>query len=408
VKGRALWILCLCQGLLTAGLALSFPFFALYLNKTRGVPMGWVGAFLSLSLLASAASHGWGGDLSDRLGRRRVMEAALWGRGLLTAALSAALWAQGPVWALVLLHMGASLVGFAFAPAARSWIADHSGPDERLHAYGWLRVALNLGWALGPALGGRLAGWSYPGMFAATALVCGVCGLLTRALKEAGEAPRQPAAPFHPADLFTAARDERFLRFSLYALLIGMVMAQMVVTLSVHAVTYAGLSDAQVGLLFSLNGLIVVATQNLVTRLIARGRLTTALTTGCLLYAAGYASVGFFSGLGALAASMTVVSLGEVTVSPSLQALMANLAPEGLKGRYVGFAGFMEQIGVALGPLLGGALQQSLSPRWPAAPWLAVCAVGLLAAAGFAQFARQLTPREEGLKDLELYDDRTL
>lgn len=406
MRGRALWILCLCQGLLTAGLALSFPFFALYLNKTRGVPMGWVGAFLSFSLLASAASQGWGGDLSDRLGRRPVMAAALWGRGLLAGGLSLAIWAQGPVWLLVLLHVGASLVGFAFAPAARSWIADRSSPDERLHAYGWLRVALNLGWALGPALGGRLAGWSYPGMFAATALVCGLCALLTRAL--GGEEPRPQAAPFHPADLFTAARDERFLSFSLFALLIGMVMAQLVVPLSVHAVTYGGLTDQQVGLLFSVNGLMVVATQNLVTRLIARGRLSMALAAGCLLYAAGYASVGFSYGLPALAASMALVSLGEVTVSPSLQALMANLAPEDLKGRYVGFASFTEQLGVAAGPLLGGALQQSLSPRWPAAPWLAVCAVGLLAAAGFARFGRRLTPREEGLKDLELCDDRAI
>jgi MFS family permease len=408
LEKRALWILCLCQGLLTAGLALSFPFFALYLNKTRGVPMGWVGAFLSLSLLASAASHGWGGDLSDRLGRRRVMEAALWGRGLLTGGLAAAVWSGGPVWTLVLLHVLASLVGFAFAPAARSWIADHVGPDERLRAYGWLRVALNLGWAVGPAVGGRLAGWSYAGMFLATALACGLCALLTRSLREADEVPAQAKAPFHPADLFSAARDPRFLHFSLYALLIGIVMAQLVVPLSVHAVTYGGLSDAQVGLLFSLNGILVVATQNLVTRLISRGRLTTALTAGCLLYALGYVSVGFFSGLPALAAAMVVVSLGEVTVSPSLQALMANLAPVDLKGRYVGFASFMEQIGVAGGPLLGGVLQQRLSPRWPAAPWLAVGAVGVLAAAGFYGFGRRLTVQEEGLKGVELYDDRTL
>lgn len=392
---RPLRLLCLCQAALVAGHALSFPFFALYLTRVRGLRPGEVGVFMALSMLAAAAGFAWGGSISDGYGRVRVMLWSLSLRAVLSAALAAALALALPVTALLALHALSGLVGNTFPSAVRSWVADNRPSRERVEAYGWLRMAGNLGWALGPALGGALAAVSYQAMFLATSFVFAFCAVAVRLSLGASEEPK-PGATFSPAGLLAPARDRRYLFFTVCAFLIAVVMAQLIAPLSMHAARYGGLDERRVGLLYSLNGLIVVLAQWPAARLIGRGRLSIALASGCVLYALGYASAGFAGGFAAFAASILLVSVAEVTTSPALQALSANLAPARERGRYLGFSGLMECLGWAVGPLLGGALQQALSPRWPAAPWLCVAALGLVAGAGFLAVRRRLTPEEEG------------
>ena len=235
-------------------------------------------------------------------------------------------------------------------------------------------------------------------MFFATSAFCSVCGVLL-ALGLRDKEGFQRSESFSASGLFSTASDPKFLRFGLCALLLTAVMAQMVVPLSVHAVTYAGLSESQVGLLFSLNGSVVVATQFLGARLLKNAPQSRVLAWGSLLYAFSYATVGFLRGFPALAGAMVAISLAEVAVSPALQTLSANLAPQGLQGRFTGLSGMMEHVGMAAGPLLGGFFQQHLSPTWPAAPWLLIGGVGVLASSGFLALGPRLSAREQGLED---------
>ena len=81
-----LWALLVCQCVLTAGLALSYPFFALYLHRVRGLPMGWVGAALSLMLAGTAVGQVLAGELADILGSKQVMEASVASRAMMVVA----------------------------------------------------------------------------------------------------------------------------------------------------------------------------------------------------------------------------------------------------------------------------------------------------------------------------------
>ena len=179
-------------------------------------------------------------------------------------------------------------------------------------------------------------------------------------------------------------------------------MAQMVAPLSVFAVSYAGLSEAQVGLLFSVNGFIVVAVQSAVSKYFSRHRLTTALAAGAGLYALGYGAVGCLYGFASLAAAMVVVSFGEVMVSPGIQALGVNLAPRGRTGRYAGVSGFALTVGHAGGPLLGGLGIEHLAPTRPYLPWLLVGLLSCLAGLGFFSLRKRLDRLQEGLPELPL------
>ncbi|MBI4424691.1 MAG: MFS transporter [Elusimicrobia bacterium] len=393
---RPLWTLFAAQALLVSGISLSFPFFALYFHRVRGVPMAWTGAALAVNVLVGALAHVVGGEVSDILGRQRVMRWSLILRAVTVAALAWAVWKEAPIPILLLLLFASGFVGHLFDPAARGWIADRCPAHERGRAYSLLRIAVNAGWAVGPAVGGALAQTSYALMFLATAAASGACAALVAAGIE--DAPGlRPRDVFAWRGMLAAGRDARFLRVSGLSLLVGVVMSQFIVSLSVHSTEFVGLTEGQVGWLFSLNGVLVVLLQYPATSWTGRRPITTAIAAGSLIYAVGYTLVGAAGGLAAMLGAMMVITLGEIVVAPGMQSLWANLAPAPMRGRYVGFGGLAYQIGSAMGPLLGGLGLQHLSPRYPAAPWLGVAGVAVATGAGFLMLSHALTPEEQGL-----------
>lgn len=391
--------LLLCQVVLTSGIALSFPFLALYLHRERGLGMGVVGAALGMNVICASLAQALGGEWSDIVGRRRVMRDSLAWRALAVGALAVAMWRRWPMVPLMGLLFASSFIGNFFEPAARGWVADRCPPSQRTRAYGLLRIAVNLGWAIGPAVGGALAKSSYALLFAVAAAACGLCAaLVTLQIEEVPGDRHEEGFTF--SGVLRAAGNARFLRVCALSLALGVVMGQLVVSLSIHATQFVGLTEAQVGWLFSLNGLWVVLIQYPATRWWSQFPLTTALAVGSLFYGMGYAWVGGAATLAAMAVAVSVITLGEITVAPSLHTLWANLAPPREKGRYVGFAGLAHQSGHALGPLLGGFALQYVSPLQPAAPWLAVGAIGAAVAAGFYAIGGDFSAEEQGLEPL--------
>ncbi len=389
--------LLLCQAVLVGGLTLSFPFMTLYLHQERGLPMGFVGLVISASLLATAVGQGVGGELSDSWGCKRVMAAGVAGRGVFTALMAWAIAADWPLPALALAHLCAAFMGNLYDPAVKSWVAQEHPASDRVRAYGLLRMAANAAWAVGPALGGFMAGFSYAMMFGVTAAVCGVALALLLWAVPPSPAASEREGGFDLVALASVARDPRYLRFCLLTVALGLMMAQLVAPLSVHATEHGGLTEVQLGALFAVNGGLVVLLQRPATSAVLGRRLTAAAVAGCAFYAAGWPFIGFASGWWALAAGMAVVTLGEVTLSPTMNALAANLAPERNRGRYLGFHGLSYQLGHAAGPLLGGLGIEHLSGRWTPAPWVAAGAMAGACGIGFHMLGKGLGPDEQGL-----------
>ncbi len=392
----ALRALLLCHGILVAGLALSFPFLTLYFHEKRGLPMGLVGLAVSGAVAAAAVGQAIGGELADVWGCKRVMALALFFRAGFTALLAAAIHGNWPVPAIIALHVGGAMTGNLYGPAVRAWIAFEHPAGERAHAYASLRVAQNAAWAVGPAVGGFMAGLSYSLMFAATSLSSVICLALLAWLVPAAP-PARSGEGFAWSGSLLAARDPRFLELGIIGLVIACSMAQLVAPMSVHATAHGGLSETSVGFLFAINGLLVVLFQQAATRFVSRHPLSRVAAAGCLFYVAGWSWIGFATGFPALAFGMAIVTMGEIVVSPSLEALGANLAPAGLKGRYLGFQGLLQSFGQALGPLFGGLGFQHFSGRLTPAPWIAAGALAGAAGWGFRRLGRRLEDAEEGL-----------
>ena len=169
-------------------------------------------------------------------------------------------------------------------------------------------------------------------------------------------------------------------------------MAQLIDTFSVYSVEIVGISKAQLGSLYTLNGLMVVFLQIPITRLLARYSLSAQLACGAFLYAIGYSLVGFLGGYEYFVLIIAVVTVGEIVMSPPSLALTSRMAPEGRMGRYMGIYGFFVASGWSFGPLLGGVVLDRFSGS-PAVAWMLISALAVIAGLGYLFYRRSFAAR---------------
>lgn len=383
---QALWVLVLSQLITSAGFSIALPFLSLYLYRDRGLAMTVVGAIALANGVVSALGRVAGGELSDRLGRRRTVLQAVGWRVLLFVGLAALVAVDGPVWAIVGVYLAVRITGALAMSAITAMVADVAGQDQRMEAYGLLRVGGNVGWAAGPALGGFMASsLPYWTLFAATAaLTLVACGLLLRHARE--PALETEAAP--PKQGFREVlSDRRFVAFVAISSLVFVVAGQLVSTVSVFTVDRLGFSEAQFGGLLTLNGLLVVAVQYPLARTLTRFPRRRLLAVGGALYGLGYLVFGLSAAYPVLLGAMVVVTCGEMVFAPNTLAVTASLAPTGRRGRYLGAFGLAETLGWSLGAFVGGILLD-VFPTSPLGTWGVVAGLGVVAAVAFSLWDR--------------------
>jgi MFS family permease len=131
-----------------------------------------------------------------------------------------------------------------------------------------------------------------------------------------------------------------------------------------------------------MNGIIVVISQYPVARWVDRLPRATGLILGSLMYGIGYLSMGWVGSFSLTLPVIVAVTAGEVVFTPLTLSVVADIAPEEKRGRYMGFFGLSQTLGVSFGPLLGGVLLDAF-PTDPRFIWGLIALVAFIAAAGF-------------------------
>ena len=394
---RGLWALVVGRFTLAAGFSLFYPFIAVYLKERLHLSNSVVAGLFAVSGLAVCAGMLIGGELADRIGSRRVMLTSLLMRILFALAYSACIvWgASFPVFAAV--HILNSVLFGLYEPASQALVTDLIGERDRVHGFSLLRIGGNAGWAIGPAVGGFIAERSYGIAFDVSAAAYLVAAVMTF-LWVPNPGPARPHDGFRwraMSGVFgQVAADVRFRHICLLAVFLGMTMGQLVLGMSLYCTQELHLPTSQIGWLLTLNGSIVVALQVPISRMLRKPRLTTSLALGSLLYAVGYAGMGLSSGFRGLAIAMTVVTLGEIIVSPTMDALAANLSPAKFRGRYRGVFSLAQQGGRVLGQPTCGLLLDYL-PGHRIAQWLILATPAAIASVGYLALRRRISPEEE-------------
>jgi MFS family permease len=278
-----------------------------------------------------------------------------------------------------------------FDPASNAMIADVVEPSKRLEAYSFLRIAQNIGWALGPMIGGILTIWvSFSTLFLLGSIATfGVTVFLYLYIEESLR-PGQAAQRFSLRDVGHVTSDRTFMTYCLVSILLFIMFGQMSSTYAVFSTDTVGLSIPEVGYLWAWNGLLVIVLQFPIARWVSPYKMSSVMAFGALLYAVGYGITGFATGFLFLLMNMTIITFGEMVVSPAAMNLTANMSPENERGRYMGVFGLFSSIGFSMGPFVGGVIMDSVTQN-DVLMWAAIGSFGVLAALGYWFLGRRLS-----------------
>ena len=356
-----------------------WPFLTIYLTR-QGYSL--TAASLAVSAFGAGALLGGigGGWLADHFGRRNTIVFGTLG----AASCVMLLYAAHSLPAIVAASALIGVCGGTYHPAAGALLADIVPPEQRIRAYSAFRLAANAGFACGTAAGGVLVNYSLFWLFAGDALTTAAYGVIALLWLPHGLRAQTQHAPWHAA-LTTLARDRVFQRLWLAAFGSACIAMQFASTYSLHVIQrgvtldLAGLHlgpETVYGLLISWNCGLVVLAELPLTSWTMRFHPRRVMALGYLLEGLGFALNGAAFSIFALWIGMTIFTVGEMISAPTASALVARLAPEHLRGRYMGALALSWNSAGIAGPLLGFRLF-----AWhPNALWLACAVLGVASA----------------------------
>jgi MFS family permease len=344
--------------------AFVLPFLALYVSVRLGLGPGVASLTLGCYGVGSLVGSLAGGQLADRFGRRVVMVGALAGSALMLVALSR--FRSAP--AVLAATFGLSLVSDMYRPAMQAFIADVVPVEQRAHAFGLNYLAINLGFAVAPFVGGMLAEHSFSLLFYVDAVTSGLfAALIALALPESLPAPT-PSQRGQPREGFLAAsrrilRHGVFVAFCAALFLVTLCYAQAFATLPL-SMNALGIGEKVYGRIIAVNGMMIVAFQLLVTSAVVRFDRTLMMALSAVLVGTGFALNAFAVTWLGLVGAVVVWTIGEMMQSPLVGPIVADLAPTPLRARYMAFSGFAFSGGAALGSVFGGYLFAAWGRVW--------------------------------------------
>ena len=373
----------------TIGTSMIFPFLTIYVSERLDLPLTEVAWLITLNgAVALLASFG-AGPAADRLGRKWIMVISLLGNGA----------------TYYLLGQASTYLAFAILMASRGFfmplykvgtnamISDLVPPEQRPDAFALMRIADNVGIAIGPAIGGIMVATSYGIGFAIASITLISFGLLIAVFARETAPAIKEEASLQVTGLGgygRVVRDREFMTFIFSFTLFKVCSVMLWAFSAVYAKQNFQLSESQFGFIPATNALMVVLFQVGVTKITKRYLPLPVLSIGTLIYALGVGSMALGQGFWGFWLSFVVLTVGELMIMPTSSSYVANMAPVDMRGRYMSSFSFSQGIARSVAPLFGGMLNDFIGPQ---AIWYGGGMMGLSSAACFAWMARRYAPR---------------
>lgn len=345
------------------------PFLAMFMSR-RGFTAADAGyavlAYGAGGFLCSFAA----GPLADRLGRNRVLAAAL----ALEAVMVFLLGQQTTFAGITLMTFLAGFAGQGVSPAVNGLVGDIVPAAQRLHAQLALRLAINAGFAFGPAVAGFVAVHSYSALFATDAVTSLIFATMALFFLPRGTSTPREHAGWGPA-LAALRRTPGMLSVLLAGVCCSFLFRQISTSLNLE-VLQRGFAESTAGMLMSMNGFIIICVEIPLMAATAWLSLRAGMGIGVALMGCSLTLNAIHGPIWLLFASMAAFTLGEMLTLPRQATLVVELSPPDMRARFSGFTGFAWVLGNMSGALIGINLH-----AWnPAIMWCSCGLVGLAAA----------------------------
>lgn len=390
------------------GTGLVLPFWVVYLHEIRGFSLEVVGLLIAGMSAAGVATSIPGGTLIDRIGPRRAMVGVLVSSVIGETVMAFA--ANLPT-----AILGIAIIGGGFGlgwPSAQAMVSSVVPSEIRARYFGMNFSLLNLGIGIGGIVGGMVVDVDRPFTFQAMYLgnaVSYLPGLFLMLVPLRHVGGPVPASHEHAEDaggvsylaVLRAPAMGALCTLIFVSAFVG--YAQLNSGMPAYARAISDVSTRGLGLAFAANTVVIVLLQLLVLQRIEGRRRTRVIVVMAFVWAASWALLGasgLFPGtVGAtffVAACASVFALGETLLQPTIPAIVNDLAPAHLRGRYNGLTSGCFQGASILGPVVAGFLiGHSLH-----LPYLVALVVGcgLVAWLSVGRLEGQLDDRPNGLR----------
>ncbi|USK34916.1 MFS transporter [Bacillus sp. F19] len=346
--------------------SMSIPFLAIYLTQVKGVSASMTGTIIAVSSLAGILSSFYGGYLSDKLGREKVLLTSIF------------------LWILVFIGFGVadSVLSFfimnalngvcrsVFEPTTRALLSDITDQKNKLLIFNLRYAAINVGVVFGPILGIFLgsAKTTFPFYIAAAIYTLyGISLLLTFMKTElASEADDTARISFREA--FHVTRKDKLLLLTLVGIILCITgFSQLTSTLPQYFAMSPEIKDGAktFSILLSLNAVVVLIFQYPVVRIARNYSPIRSIMLGNLFVGLSLFSFAFAKSIWMIGLVVIFFTVGEVLLFSMMDVLIDEISNPDMKGTYFGAMGFT-QLGNVLGPWIGGLLLDSYGVSDPA------------------------------------------
>jgi len=376
----ATWWLALVMFVNRAG-TMVLPFLTVYLREDMHYSIAAAGWEVALFGIGALLGNFIGGRLTDKIGFSPVQFWSLFLNGVLFIVLGQmrTFWQIGSCMFII------GVVGEAFRPANAAAVANYSRPENRTRSYSLNRLAINLGFSIGPAVGGLLA---FRYLFWADGITCMLAALLLRvALPPVITANKREGDAKAKQNSSSVWKDEVYLRFTFFIFLSALCFLQMFSLLPVFFKEQLHLSKPVVGLVLALNGLIIVVVEMvLVFKLEGKRSPVQYISTGAFLIGLSFLVLNLsLDGLTVALLAMIILTAGEMLMFPFVNTFWVSRSNEYNRGQYAALFTMSFALGQVLAPTFGSQIVQHSGYS---VLWYVVFALCIVASIGFYNFKK--------------------
>ena len=349
------WMLSMVMLINRSG-SMVLPFLGVYMTDHLKFNLESAGIVLSFYGIGSVLGSWLGGFLTDKFGEYDVQSWSLF----LSAPIFLIIPFFPTIEMMAFLIFLQSTISDTFRPANSVAITKYAKPENLTKAFSLNRMAINLGFSIGPALGGILSGISYNFLFivnAIGALAAGIIYVIFFRKRNKIFREKRKSEPIKTLETVVAKspyRDFPFLVYSFLCTIFAICFFQFFNTIPLFYKDVAKLSQTDIGFILGYSGFIIVLLEMPLVSIAERTLKTSQiLFLGTFFAGLSYLLLVFGSSIPLLIFSMTILSISEIWALPFMSTVTAVRAKSGNKGAYMGLNGIAFSFSFIVTPFLG-------------------------------------------------------
>lgn len=329
---REIWFLALITFINRAG-TMVIPFLTIYLTSEKGFSLEKIAWIMSAFGLGSVVGAWLGGKLCSKLGFYYLMLGSLISSGIAFVLLQFV----SSFWGICVGVFVVMLLADAFRPASYVAINAYADETSKTRSLSLLRLAINLGFSLGPAIGGFIiVQFGFSGLFWMDGITCVLAGFVffmllnNKASKSQKEVDKlqENQSPY---------KDKTYLILIGMIFLIGFTFLQYFSTVPLFYKEAFKLNEQEIGLLFFINGFLIFLIEMPLVKYLERPSVSiyTTITISLFLLAFSFLIIAFFNWNGVLLSGILLMTFGEMFNFPFTNSLALDRAKRGNMGEYM-------------------------------------------------------------------------